>query len=182
MRRYAEGLAAHGLDVVTFDFAYMAAGRKAPDRAPQLLDAFAAVLRATVAHRHVTGSRLVAAGKSMGGRMATMLAADPARWPAGRPLTGVVAFGYPLKPPSYAGGDRVSHLARVAAPVLVVQGTRDSFGGPDDVRAACTAAPRVEVVGIDGADHSLEVRKKDGRLQADVDRHVWATVSDWICR
>ena len=182
MRRYADGLAAGGIDVVTFDFPYMAAGRKAPDRAPQLLDAFTAVLRDTVAHRHVRAARLAIGGKSMGGRMATMLAAEPARFPDGRPVAAVVAFGYPLKPPSYTGGDRVSHLARLAAPLLVVQGTRDSFGGPDDIRAACTAAPRVEVMAVDGGDHSLEVRRKDGRNQADVDQDVWARVTDWICR
>jgi predicted alpha/beta-hydrolase family hydrolase len=182
MRRYAEGLAGHGLDIVTFDFPYMAAGRKAPDPAPRALDAFAAVLRGVVAHRHIKASRLAIGGKSMGGRLATMLAAEPARWPDGRALAGVVAFGYPLKPPTYTGGDRVSHLARLAAPALVVQGTRDSFGGPDDIRAACTAAPRVEVVAVEGGDHSLEVRRKDGRNQADVDRQVWATVAHWICR
>ena len=182
MRRYADGLAGHGLAVVTFDFPYMAAGRKAPDRGPVLLDAFAAVLRGALSHRHVHGARLVIGGKSMGGRLATMLAAEPGRWPEGRPVTAVVAFGYPLKPPTYTAGDRVSHLARLAAPLLVVQGTRDSFGGPEAIREACAAAPLVEVAAVDGGDHSLEVRKKDGRLQADVDRQVWATVADWICR
>ena len=133
MRRYAERLAAHGIDVVTFDFPYMAARRKMPDRPPVLERAFRAVVDAAVA---AGGARraVFVGGKSMGGRMATHLAAQPDQWTSAVPLGGAIALGYPLKPPGPRGGDRVSHLRQLAVPTLVVQGTRDTFGGPDDVR------------------------------------------------
>src|SRR5262245_287449 len=144
MVRYARGLAERGLDVVTFNFAYMEAGRKSPDRAPVLEETFRRVIVAAAAHRHVTARRLLIGGKSMGGRMATHLAAARESWPdKAPPLDGVVVFGYPLNPPggpSRVSPDRVSHLVRIAVPTLIVQGTRDSFGGPDDIMQAVKTA------------------------------------------
>ncbi len=114
IRRYASLFAAAGVDALAFDFAYMAAGRKLPDKAPALEAAFLDAVDAAVA---ATGCRgVVVAGKSMGGRMATHLAAQPARWRVAVPLVGAVAFGYPLRPPGPRGGDRVSHLHRLAVP------------------------------------------------------------------
>ncbi len=179
MIRYAELLARHGLTVVTFDFPYLAAGRKLPDRAPALERAFLAVL----AHAaDVTGSStqaIVVGGKSMGGRMATHLAAQPERWRGDPPLVGAVAFGYPLKPPGPRGGDRVSHLHRLGVPTLIVQGTRDSFGGPDDVAAATTGANHLSVLPVTDGDHSLAVRVSSGRRQREVDEDIAARVAAW---
>ena len=183
MVRYARGLADRGLDVVTFNFPYKEAGRSAPDRAPVLEDAFRRVIASAIAHRHVDAERLFIGGKSMGGRMATHLASAPDLWPAGAPsLDGVVVFGYPLNPPggSKRSADRVSHLARITVPTLIVQGTRDTFGGPDSIRAAVKAhaarAP-IEVHGIDGGDHSLTVRKS---AQDQVDAGIWDEVVGWM--
>lgn len=172
MRRLAALLAARGLDVLTFDFPYMAAGRKLPDRPPALEAACRAAGRALVAATDGRVRALAMAGKSMGGRMATHVAAQPEAWDLPVPLVAAVAFGYPLKPPGPRGGDRVSHLARLAVPVLVVQGTRDTFGGPDDVRAAITDAPRVTVRDVDTGDHSLKVTVASGRRQADVEADI----------
>jgi uncharacterized protein len=167
MVRYARGLAERGLDVVTFNFAYMEAGKKSPDRAPVLEDTFRRVIVAAAAHRRVTAKRLLIGGKSMGGRMATHLAAAPESWPdQAPPLDGVVVFGYPLNPPggpSRVSPDRVSHLLRITVPTLIVQGTRDSFGGPDDItRAVKTAGGNaaIAVHPVDGGDHSLTVKSK----------------------
>jgi len=155
MVRYAEGLAERGIDVVTFDFPYIRAGRRAPDRAPVLEDAFRRVVAAAAALKESRGRRLFIGGKSMGGRMASHVAAAADLWPEGvPPLAGVVVFGYPLNPPggpSKRSPDRVSHLARIVVPLLVVQGTRDTFGGPDAIREAM---PHATVHAVAGADHS----------------------------
>jgi predicted alpha/beta-hydrolase family hydrolase len=157
--RYAQGLAERGLDVVTFDFPYIRAGRRAPDRAPVLEDAFRHVVMGAGTRREFNAHQLFIGGKSMGGRIATHLAAAPDLWPdKAPPLAGVVVFGYPLNPPggpSKRSPDRVSHLARIVVPVLIVQGTRDTFGGPDAIR---DAMPNATVHAVEGADHSPAVK------------------------
>ena len=105
--------------------------------------------------------------------MATHLAAAAAdTWPAeAPPLRGVIVFGYPLNPPggpSKRSPDRVSHLARIAVPMLVVQGTRDTFGGPDAIQAAM---PKAQVHALTGADHSPASR---------FDQDVWDRVAAFV--
>ncbi len=179
MRRYATLLAAQGIDVVTFDFPYLAAGRKLPDRPPVLEGAFLAAMNA--AGQACPAARaLIIGGKSMGGRMATHLAAAPERWAGPPALAGAVAFGYPLRPPGPRGGDRVSHLQHLALPTLIVQGTRDSFGGPDDVRAAVGDVPALKILPVATGDHSLTVLKSAGAPQAEVDRDVTGEVARWM--
>jgi predicted alpha/beta-hydrolase family hydrolase len=201
MVRYARGLSARGVDVVTFNFPYLEAGRKSPDRAPVLEEAFRRVVAAAASHQHVTATRLFIGGKSMGGRMATHLAAAPDTWPSETPpLGGVVVFGYPLSPPggpsrvSSAGApvarvvrggvaDRLSHLLRIRVPTLIVQGTRDNFGGPDDVRRSLEAAggnPAIAIHAVAGGDHSLSVPKSGGPSQAEVDAAVLDAVVDML--
>jgi predicted alpha/beta-hydrolase family hydrolase len=183
MVRYARGLAERGLDVVTFDFPYVQARRKAPDRAPVLEQAFRQIVSDACRHRHVHASRVVIGGKSMGGRIATHLAASLDTWPAdAHPLSAVVVFGYPLQPPggSSRSPDRVSHLFRITVPTLIVQGTRDSFGGPDAIATAlasrpATAAPPITVYPVPGGDHSLNVGKTRS-----VDADVWDQVAAFI--
>lgn len=179
MQRYATLLAAQGIDVVTFDFPYLAAGRKLPDRPPVLEGAFLAAMNAAAQACPATRA-LVVGGKSLGGRMATHLAATPERWAGRPPLAGTVAFGYPLRPPGPRGGDRVSHLQRLGLPTLIVQGTRDSFGGPDDVRAAVGDVPALEILPVATGDHSLTVLKSAGASQAEVDHAVTAQVATWM--
>jgi predicted alpha/beta-hydrolase family hydrolase len=153
--RHARGLAARGIDVVTFDFPYMQAGRKAPDKAPVLEDAFRRAIVEATSRPEFRDHRVFIGGKSMGGRMATHVAASPADWPTpARALAGVIVFGYPLNPPggpSKRSPDRVSHLARITVPTLIVQGTRDNFGGPADIQ---NAMPHAQVHALAGADHS----------------------------
>jgi predicted alpha/beta-hydrolase family hydrolase len=178
MRRYAALLAERGFDVLTFDFPYMAAGRKLADKAPVLEAAFHAAVAAGLA---ATGAReVIVAGKSMGGRMATHLAAAPDAWRAPAPLTAAVAFGYPLRPPGPRGGDRVSHLRRLAVPTLIVQGTRDTFGGPDAVAADVGPVPHLTVLPVETGDHSLKVRASLGRAQEDVESDIAGRVAAWF--
>jgi predicted alpha/beta-hydrolase family hydrolase len=185
MVSYAVGLAARGVDVVTFDFAYLARGRKTPDRAPVLEATFRAAVAGACARDDLHGSRVVIGGKSMGGRIATHLAAAPEAWPADvPPPLGVVALGYPLAPPGgRRSGDRVSHLRGLRVPVLIVQGTRDAFGGPDEVRDAVFAggvAPPIDVYTVAGGDHSFTVLKSSGRDQTAVHGEVQDAIVQWI--
>jgi predicted alpha/beta-hydrolase family hydrolase len=185
MVNYATGLSAQGLAVVTFNFPYMEKGRKTPDRAPVLEDAFRRVVTAAARHPQAAGTtRLFIGGKSMGGRIATHLGSAPDKWPDAPPPSGVIAFGYPLAPPrSRSTGDRVTHLKALTVPTLIVQGTRDPFGGPDEIRSAITDAappPPIEILAVDGGDHSFAVLKSSGRDAAAVHAEIQAAVVAWI--
>ena len=162
MASYASGLAARGITVVTFNFPYMEKRRKTPDRPPVLEDAFRRAIAGAVAHRHVKASKLFIGGKSMGGRIATHLASgitppdeshdNATPWPDAPKPSGVIAFGYPLAPPrSKRTGDRVTHLKSLTVPTLIVQGTRDPFGGPDEITEAiadAVPAPPIEIMTV----------------------------------
>ena len=142
MTGYAEGLANRGVTVVTFNFPYMEKRRKTPDRAPVLEDAFRRAIVGAVEQRHVRAAKLFIGGKSMGGRIATHLGASLDKWSKAPQPSGVIAFGYPLAPPrSKRTGDRVTHLKLLTVPTLIVQGTRDPFGGPDEITEALADAP-----------------------------------------
>lgn len=179
MVAFATGLAARGLDVVTFNFPYMQQQRRAPDRPPVLEEAFRRAIAGAVAHPEVQGRRLFIGGKSMGGRMAVRLAASPEAWPSTLPaLDGVIVFGYPLNPPGRQAPDRASHFEHLAVPTLIVQGTRDSFGRPEDIQKA---APRIAVHGVDRGDHSFNIPKSAGD-QTVVHGQIMDTVTAWVSR
>ena len=182
MSSYARGLAERGLTVVTFNFPYMERGRKTPDRQPVLEDAFRRAVAGAMAHRHVRASRVMIGGKSMGGRMATHLAASLDKWPdAVPPPSGVIVFGYPLSPPrSRRTGDRVTHLVSLRVPTLIVQGTRDPFGGPDEIREAVGEAAPIRIHTVPTGDHSFAVLKSSGQDQAAVHAGIQDAVVDWI--
>lgn len=186
MTGYAKALAARGVTVVTFNFPYMENKRKTPDRAPALEEAFRRAIGAAVAQAGGNRSRLFIGGKSMGGRIATHLGANQDQWPDAPKPSGVIAFGYPLAPPrSKRTGDRVAHLKVLAVPTLIVQGTRDPFGGPDEVRAAVAdaePAPPIEVMSVEGGDHSFAVLKSGGRDQATVHTDIQDAVAAWIAK
>src|SRR5436190_13745130 len=115
-----EGLAANRVPSMRFNFPFTQDGRRSPDRAPVLVDAWRAAL--AEAGSQAGGLPLVASGKSMGGRMASMLAAED---PDGFPAAAIVFFGYPLHPPGRPDRPRVEHLARIRVPMLFIQGTAD---------------------------------------------------------
>jgi predicted alpha/beta-hydrolase family hydrolase len=161
----ARGLAARGLDAVTFNFPYMerralTGKASAPNPAPQLEACYRGLIATLVDRGWLPERRLVIGGKSMGGRMATMVAAaaDAGTAPVAHPIAGVVALGYPLHPPGRPQQLRVAHFATVRTPTLFVQGTRDEFGSPEEL------APHVATLGtlatihpIDRGDHSFKV-------------------------
>jgi uncharacterized protein len=184
MTSYASGLAARGITVVTFNFPYMEKKRRTPDRAPVLEEAFRRAVTGAVEQRQVKASKLFIGGKSMGGRIATHLGADLGKWPAAPKPSGIISFGYPLSPPrGKRTGDRVSHLKSLTIPTLIVQGTRDPFGGPDEVTEAITegnAKPPIEILRVEGGDHSFGVLKSSGRDQGLVHAEIQDAVAAWI--
>lgn len=145
----AERLAEDGLGVVTFNYPYTEAGRKAPDRAPRLLACHEAVARAVGSW---SPGGVVLAGRSMGGRMATMLAAE------GTDAVGVVCLAYPLHPAGKPDRLRVEHLGRIAVPMLFFQGSRDALSRGDLFDTHVRSLPGATVVDMEGADHSFRGR------------------------
>ena len=184
MTNYATALSERGVSVVTFNFPYMERRRKTPDRAPVLEEAFRHVVCSAVTLSEVRASHIFIGGKSMGGRIATHLGAAPGQWPVATQLRGVIAFGYPLAPPrSSKTGDRVTHLKALRVPTLIVQGTRDPFGGPDEIREAiadASPAPPITVLPVESGDHSFAVLKSSGRDQATVHTAIQDDVVAWI--
>ena len=164
----ARELSARGVDVATFDFPYMAAGRKVPDRAPVLEQAFRDAIDA--ARQWSEADRLIIGGKSMGGRMATHLGAQGVDG-----LAGIIALGYPLHPPGKPDQLRAAHLPAIAVPVLIVQGERDTFGTPAELEPVlATMRAVVTLHAVAGGDHSLAVRRRTTPEIYDV-IHTWIT-------
>ena len=184
MTSYARGLAERGIAVVTFDFPYMQQKRRTPDRAPALEEAFRRAVSDAIGRHKGAASKLFIGGKSMGGRIATHLGASLDKWPDVPKPSGIIAFGYPLAPPrSRRTGDRVTHLKALAVPTLIVQGTRDPFGGPDEVKEAVfesDATPPIDILPVEGGDHSFAVLKSSGRDQKSVHAEILDAVAAWI--
>jgi predicted alpha/beta-hydrolase family hydrolase len=161
-----DALAERGFSVLTFNYPYSEAGKKRPDNRPVLLAchrAAAAALRAEV------GENLVLGGRSMGGRMATYLAAE------GEPCLGLILFAYPLHPSGRPDNLRLDHLGDIKPPMLFVQGTRDALARRDLVEEHVVAL--ATVVWMEGADHSFRM---PGRTPAEVDRLLAAAAVPWI--
>lgn len=136
------------------DFPYRKAGRKAPDRAPVLM----AAVRDEIASID-SGEPLVLAGRSMGGRVCSMVAAGADGLPPPARLKGLVLISYPLHPPGKPDRLRVEHLPDVAVPTLFVSGDRDSFGTPDELRQWTATMPKkakVRHLVIEGRGHDLK--------------------------
>lgn len=171
----ARGLSQRGVAVGTFNFAYRQAGRRPPDRRDRLERAFEDVLGAFAA---LTGARhQVLGGRSLGGRVASLLA-------AGGTGAGVVALAYPLHPGGRPDPRRTEHWPRITAPMLFVHGDRDRMCPVGDLDAArarylCAAAHRAHVVA--GADHGFALRTRDPRTRADVTAELVGVVDAWLC-
>ena len=139
--------------VERIDFPYRREGRRAPDRAPKLL----ASIRDDLAGFARRRGPIVMGGRSMGGRMASMVAADVDGGGAVARLAGLVLICYPLHPPARPESLRVEHLAGISVPCLFISGTRDPFGSPDEFAAATsTMTAPVEHLWIDGGRHDLK--------------------------
>lgn len=173
MNTVARGIAGDDVRVARFEFPYMRArrdtGRRggAPDREPVLRDAWKEVVG-----RLGGGGRLVIGGKSMGGRIASMVADEVG-------ARGLVCLGYPFHPPGRPDKLRTKHLETLETPALVVQGTRDAFGTVEDV-AGYGLSPRIRVHWIEDGDHSFKPRASSGRTEAENIAEAIAAVREFV--
>ena len=159
MAAFAEELAAEGYRAARFEFSYMAERRrtgtkKPPDRAHVLLDTWRAVIG------ELGGGGLVIGGKSMGGRIASMIAAEMED--AGTGVRGLVCLGYPFHGPGRPmNPDRLAHLENLKTPALICQGARDTLGNAEDV-AGYALSPAISVHWLEDGDHGFKPRQASG--------------------
>lgn len=158
MNELAVRLASRRVRVVRFEFPFMAArrrggSRRPPDRAPVLLDAWRSAFRAVGGR-----SAPVIGGKSLGGRIASMVADELG-------ARGLVCLGYPFHPPGRTERTRTAHLAELTTPTLIVQGARDPFGVPDEV-AGYDLSSSIRVEWLADGDHSFKPRVRSGHTLA----------------
>ncbi|HJR45567.1 MAG TPA: alpha/beta fold hydrolase [Actinomycetota bacterium] len=175
MARVAEGLVTRGISVLRFDFLYVTKGRRSPDRQAVLESTYAGVAR--YAHEQLSPDRLFLAGKSMGGRIATHIAASGE---VGG-IDGLVLLGYPLHPPGRPDRIRDEHLYQLRERVLFVEGTRDPFCPLEtlDGVLAKMRAPTDLIVVNDG-DHSFKVRKSSGRSSGEALNEAVEAIANWV--
>ena len=164
---FARGIAACGYRVARFEFPYMAGrradgSRRPPDRPVVLLDCWQRVID------RLGPQHLVIGGKSLGGRMASMIA-DAAG------VRGLVCLGYPFHPPGQAQKVRIAHLQVLRTPALIVQGARDPFGTPGEVETY-KLAPSIALHWLADGDHGFAPRRASGRTE----RQNWEEALDRI--
>lgn len=175
MRTVAAGLAARGIDAMTFNFLYTERGRRLPDPKARLESCYRAVINAALSHLKLVKNRLVIGGKSMGGRIASQVAAAE-----GDRIAGLVFLGYPLHPPGRPDKLRDEHLKEIRAPMLFVQGARDTFGTEEEIRGVIKKLRlQAELYAVEGGDHSLKVPKSAGVAQPEVYEKVMDEVARW---
>jgi hypothetical protein len=175
MTRVAKGLAARGVHVVTFDFPYIEAHRHVPDRAPVLELTFQEVWRSAASEAR---GPLFAGGKSMGGRIASQVAARHGFDP---PPAGLIFFGYPLHPPGRPSVRRDHHLPSINVPMLFFHGARDGFGSPEEMRALVAGLSDARLELVEDGDHSLVRPKRSDPAGQSIDQVLDAAAA-WITR
>jgi uncharacterized protein len=155
---FCRAMAEHGVATARFNFFYMNSGRRSPDPEPSLRAAWNEAFTGVTAM--AGGVPVLAGGKSLGGRIASMCVAD------GMPAAGLVFLGYPLHPPGKPERLRAEHLERIVVPMLFLQGTRDPFAQPELLaKVLKKLGKRATLVPFEGGDHSLKIRgvKADAR-------------------
>jgi predicted alpha/beta-hydrolase family hydrolase len=176
MVRAAQGFAARRVTVATFDFPYMAARRKVPDAAPALERSWRDIIEHARADDKIGRLPMFIGGKSMGGRIASHVAAQGVD-----ALAGLVFLGYPLHPPGKPEQRRDAHLPDIREPMLFVQGERDAFGTAREIRELLPRLNgRTALHDVAGGDHSFKVPAKGGRPQNQVFEEIFDAVALWI--
>jgi predicted alpha/beta-hydrolase family hydrolase len=162
VEQISELIAGHNLAITRFEFAYMAARRisgkkRPPPKAEVLTTEFAAMID-TVTAKAPKGQKIIIGGKSMGGRVASLIADEQFR--AGK-ISGLVCLGYPFHPPGQPEKLRTAHLETLTCPALIVQGTRDPFGNRTEVEGL-KLSPAIEFHWIGDGDHDFGPRGASG--------------------
>ena len=166
-------LAANGFDCARFNFPYAQRGRRAPDAAPRLLATWRAVL--ALLESRLTPSRVVLGGRSMGGRMASVLVSE------GRTADGLLLLGYPLHPVGKPERLRDAHFEAIDCRCLFVQGTRDRLCEPALLsRSLPRLRGEVSLYEVDEGDHSFKVPRHTGLDEAAVQQGIDAAVLEWL--
>jgi len=177
MRLFAEGLAARGFDVLTFNFIYMERRRGAPDPKAKLEACYRAVIDSAIDHNLLKGNALAIGGKSMGGRIASQVAAEPE---TGQKVDALVFLGYPLHPPGRPDKLRDAHLPQIKAPMLFVQGSRDAFGTREELESVIKQQRLNATLHIiEGGDHSLKAPKSQGP-QEQIYQATMDAIASWL--
>ena len=182
MTAFARRLSGRGIDVVTFNFLYMERGRRVPDPKARLEACYRAVIAAARARAGDGDRRTIIGGKSMGGRIATQVAAADGADGSEVGVDGLVLLGYPLHPPGRPDKPRTAHLPSVTAPMLFVQGERDAFGTPDELRPVLATCTDAELVTVDGGDHSFKTRGKNAATAAETCEMAVEQIVGWLER
>ena len=168
---YASGeLAARGIASARFQFPYMEAGKRRPDRPAVLEETWRKVIETLGSD----APKMVVGGRSMGGRIASQVVAK------GVPADALALFAYPLRPPWNPSTLRDEHLPAIDAPTLFCSGTRDNFGSPEELRQAAAKVPRSNLHLLDGADHGFSVLKSSDRTRDEVWNEAVAALVDWL--
>lgn len=174
----ADALADARVPSLRFNFPYVTAGRRAPDRAPVLAAAVRGAAGELARRAKLPPERVMVGGRSMGGRFCSLAVGDT---DDPLPALGLVLLGYPLHPPGKAEQLRVDHFPRVHVPTLFVSGTRDAFGSPDELKAqARRIKGRVAWHWIDTADHGFKPLKSSGLSQAEALAGAAAAVVEFV--
>ena len=171
MTRMATALSGHGIETITFNFLYSEKRKKVPDKNDKLEACWRRIIE-TFAEKN---RALVIGGKSMGGRIASQVAAAD---PSG--IAGLVFLGYPLHPPGRPEQLRSKHLPDIKAPMLFVQGSKDAFGTPDELKPILKPLKNAELCVVENGDHSFKVPKSAGISQDKVDTFVLDQVESWL--
>jgi uncharacterized protein len=176
MVSFATALAERGIDVVTFNFMYSEYGRRVPDPNSRLQSCYRRVIE-SVRGRSTSGPlKLAIGGKSMGGRIASQVAASGAG-----ALAGLVFLGYPLHPPGKPQRPRPAHLPEIEAPMLFVQGSRDAFGTPDELKSIIDRLdPPPDLYVVETGDHSFKVLKSAKIGQQEVYAAIQDRIDIWL--
>jgi len=176
MKLFAGRLSERGIDAITFNFLYMERGRGAPDPKAKLESCYQSVIDAAVTHKKLRSNRLAIGGKSMGGRIASQVAAAD-----GKNVSALVFLGYPLHPPGKPEQLRDAHLKDIRAPMLFIQGSKDPFGTSAEIQSIIKKhkLPATLYV-IEGGDHSFKVPKSAGLSQSEVYESMMDKIVDWL--
>lgn len=171
----AKTLRSRGIGVVRFNFLYKEKGSGRPDPMPRLKDCFTAVVART--RDEIQPKTLIIGGRSMGGRAASMLAAD------GFACDGLFLLAYPLHPPGKPDKLRDAHLPAIKVPVICFNGTRDPFCTPSLMEEVLKRVKTDwEMHWVEGADHSFHVPKSSGKTDAEVLTEIGESAQSWIKR
>jgi len=166
----ATELAPRGISCLRFQFPYSEAKRRAPDP-PRVLEA---TWNAALSDARMLGERVVASGRSMGGRIASQVAAQGAQ------VEGLAFFAYPLHAPGRPERPRDKHLKQISAPMLYCSGTRDAFASSEELQTLVSSLPSATLHLMEGADHGFAVPKASGRTRQEVWREALGALLGWL--